>query len=88
MAVEAPQRQRVLAFFVTARALGAGVSTMVARDVIRVIPHAEALSFSACSAALLSCVCLYPHLLPHGYYKSVLKWSRSVCLFQPTFQEI
>lgn len=76
MAVEAPQRQRVLALFATARALGAGVTTLVARDVVSPVPHAETLAFCTCCAVLVTCVALYPHLLPAGYYKSVLKWSR------------
>ena len=76
MALEAPSRRKTLAFFAAARALGAGATTLVARDLSPSIPHAETVAFCTCCAVLLSCVSLYPELLPPGYYHSVVKWSR------------
>ncbi|KAL8568832.1 hypothetical protein ACOMHN_035595 [Nucella lapillus] len=76
MLLEDPSRQKTLTFFTTARALGAGVVTLVSRGLVRPIPHAETLAFCTCCAALTTCVAIFPKLLPAGYYHSVLKWSR------------
>nr|KAG5711029.1 hypothetical protein BaRGS_013763 [Batillaria attramentaria] len=76
LALEAHSRRKTLAFFVAARALGAGATTLVARDLVRSIPHAETLTFCVCCATLVTCVARFPHLLPQGYYRSVVKWSR------------
>lgn len=68
--------QKTFAFFTAARALGAGVTTLVTRGVVPHVPHAETLTFCVCCGALLTCVTNFSHLLPQSYYHSVVKWSR------------
>ncbi|KAH9489152.1 hypothetical protein Btru_052328 [Bulinus truncatus] len=68
-------RQTVV-FFTLARALGAGVSTLVARDIVGAVPFFEVAMFSFCTSIILYCVSLRPNLINPGYYKSILKWSR------------
>lgn len=76
LAVSSPSYHKVLTLFITARALGAGATTLVARGLVKGIPHAEILVFCAECALAVTGVACYPSLLPRGYYLSVLKWSR------------
>ena len=77
MALDAASRHNPIAFFAAARALGAGATTLVTRGHVTSVPHAETVAFCVCCAVLLPCVCLHPQLLPTGYYRSVVRWSRA-----------
>ncbi|ESO84969.1 hypothetical protein LOTGIDRAFT_168227 [Lottia gigantea] len=74
--VEDETRRKVASLFAIARALGAGLTTLVKRGKITRIPYCETWSFCACCAFLVYCTALKPELLSKGYYKSILKWSR------------
>ena len=65
-----------MTFFAIARALGAGLSTLVARNIIRAIPFFDIMTFSACGAYIVYSAAVKPSNLSDGYYKSLLKWSR------------
>lgn len=74
--LENPVRRRTLSLFTISRALGALVSTLITRGQIPFIAHGDTLMFCLSCAFLVYCTALRPHLLPKGYYYSVLKWSR------------
>ncbi|XP_059153223.1 uncharacterized protein LOC131938999 [Physella acuta] len=69
-------KRQTLAFFTLSRALGAGLSTLVARGVITAIPFFEVMVFCLCTSIIVYCVALRPQYLNTGYYRSILKWSR------------
>ncbi|XP_064618329.1 uncharacterized protein LOC135482329 [Liolophura sinensis] len=74
--LENPVRRRTLSLFTISRALGALVSTLITRGQIPSIVHGDTLLFCLSCSFLVYCTALRPHLLPKGYYYSVLKWSR------------
>lgn len=76
LCVEDPTRRLVFCLFAISRAIGALISTLVAREKIPEIPYSETAFFCLCCAFLVYCTALNPQLLNSGYYYSVLKWSR------------
>ncbi|XP_071114487.1 transmembrane protein 135-like [Haliotis cracherodii] len=74
--VEDHSRRSVVALFAVARALGAGVSTLVTREHVRKVPYSETMAFCLCCGFLVYCTALRPSVLAKGYYHSILKWSR------------
>lgn len=76
LCVEDPTRRLIFCLFAISRAIGALISTLVAREKIPEIPYSETVSFCSCCAFLVYCTALNPQLLNTGYYFSVLKWSR------------
>lgn len=76
LCVEDPTRRLVFCLFAISRAIGALISTLVAREKIPEIPYSETAFFCLCCAFLIYCTALNPQLLNSGYYHSVLKWSR------------
>lgn len=76
LCVEDPTRRLVFCLFAISRAIGALISTLVAREKIPEIPYSETAFFCLCCAFLVYCTALNPQLLNSGYYHSVLKWSR------------
>ncbi|XP_062617210.1 uncharacterized protein LOC134278915 [Saccostrea cucullata] len=76
LCIEDPTRRLIFCLFAISRAIGALISTLVAREKIPEIPYSETMSFCCCCAFLVYCTALNPQLLNTGYYFSVLKWSR------------
>ncbi|XP_041354239.1 uncharacterized protein LOC121372054 [Gigantopelta aegis] len=74
--VENDSRRTFMTFFAIARALGAGLSTLVARETIPAIPFFDIMTFSACGAYIVYSAAVKPSNLSEGYYRSLLKWSR------------
>lgn len=68
-------RRRTLSHFVTARALGALAMTLHSRGYIPSIPYFTVLIFGLCESFIVVAITKHPELLPHSYYRSVLKWS-------------
>ncbi|XP_012935165.1 uncharacterized protein LOC101854933 [Aplysia californica] len=69
-------RRKTVTFFTVARALGALVSTLVARGHLGTLPFLEVWVFCACVSVIVYCTALKPQYLTPGYYRSIVKWSR------------
>lgn len=74
--IDDPQRRYTLSLFIVARAFGALIITLHKRGYLPSMPYFVELTFGLCQAFIGVCGIRYPELLPAGYYRSVLKWSR------------
>ncbi|XP_078571983.1 transmembrane protein 135-like [Branchiostoma floridae x Branchiostoma japonicum] len=76
MFIESGKRRRTIALFLLARAAGAFMSTWVKRGRLPRVRHLDTLVFCLCTGFIVYAAALDPELLPDGYYRSILRWSR------------
>ena len=58
-----------------ARAFGALITVLHKLGYLPSVPHFVAIVFGVCQALIIVAVARYPHLLPPGYYKAIVRWS-------------
>jgi len=66
---------RQWSLFVSARALGALVSTLHRQGYLPTIPHFVLLLLGLCQLFIILAMTWYPELLPQRYYCSIIRWS-------------
>lgn len=74
--IDEPNRRRTLSLFIVARALGALILTLHRRGLLPTVPHFVVLTFGLCQSFIIYSTVHCPVLLPTGYYRSILSWSR------------
>jgi len=73
--IDDPNRRHTLSLFVSARALGALVSTLHCQGYLPTIPHFVLLLLGLCQSFIILAMTRYPELLPQRYYCSIIRWS-------------
>ncbi|KAI8506896.1 hypothetical protein Bbelb_153350 [Branchiostoma belcheri] len=76
MFIESGKRRRTIALFLLARAANAFFSTLVRRGHVPRVRHCDTAVFCLCTGFIVYAAALDPELLPVGYYRSILRWSR------------
>ena len=74
-AIDDPSRRHTLSLYISARALGALVTTLHRLGYLPSVPHFVTLMFAVCHSFIVSGL-QFSEYLPRSYYHTVLKWIR------------
>ena len=74
-AMDDPSRRFTFSLFLSARALGALITTLHRRGYLPTVPHFVTVALGLCQCLILVAVTRFPELLPQGYYRSVIRWA-------------